>query len=53
MPKKQELVEKFCKTAGVSVIPHKNSVVKFYKKAIDKRDKIDYNVRETLNKACA
>ena len=47
-PKKQKFVEKFCNTAGVSVIPHKNNVVKFYKKAIDKRNKIDYNVRNIV-----
>lgn len=41
-------MEKFCKAAGVSVIPHKNNVVNFYKKAIDKRNKIDYNVRNIV-----
>ena len=44
----QKFEEKFCNTAGASVIPYKNNVVKFYKKAIDKRNKIDYNVRNIV-----
>lgn len=44
----QVFEEKFCKIDGASVIPHKNNVVKFYKKAIDKRNKIDYNVRNIV-----